>query len=92
MFTIQEVTDLQWDNAEHTSFSCNVKYEEFNEAHPTGVNATDPYDHIKLLWARGNAGGYGVIAEYVSPPVPEIPEIGFVPPEQQPLTTGSQDL
>ena len=87
MFTIQEVTDLQWDNAEHTSFSCNVKYEEFNEAHPTGVNATDPYDHIKELWTKGNAGVYGVIAEYVPPPIPEI-----VAAEDQPITRGSQDL
>ena len=87
MFTIQEVTDLQWDNAEHTFFSCNVKYEEFNEVHPTGVNATDPYDHIKELWTKGNAGVYGVIAEYVPPPEPEI-----VAANNQPITKGSQDL
>ena len=83
---IQTVTDLQWCDAEHTFFSCNVKYAEFNEPHPTGVNATDSYNHIKELWAKGNAGEYGAIAEYVPPP------IALVATEQQPSTTGSQDL
>lgn len=69
MFTIQIVTDLQWQDAEHTMFSCNVKYEEFNESHPVGVNAMDSYQHIKDLWANGNAGQYGEIAEYVAPVV-----------------------
>jgi hypothetical protein len=91
MFTIQEVTDLQWCDAEHTFFSCNVKYAEFNEVHPTGVNATDPYDHIKLLWARGNAGGYGVIAEYVAP-LPDVVEEDVVPAQDQPTTSGTQTL
>jgi len=46
-------------------FSCNVKYYEFNEEHPSGINATDDYAHIKEIWAKANAGKYGVIAEYV---------------------------
>jgi hypothetical protein len=71
MFTIESVTNLQWDNAEHTSFSCVVKYAEFNETHPTGVNATDSYSHIQEIWTKGNAGEYGVISEYVPPPQPE---------------------
>jgi hypothetical protein len=87
MFTIESVTDLQWCDAEHTFFSCNVKYAEFNESHPTGVNATDSYAHIQELWAKGNAGVYGVIAEYVPPEIPEI-----VAANNQPSTTGSQDL
>lgn len=87
MFTIESVDNLKWDNSEHTSFSCDVKYAEFNESHPTGVNATDSYAHIQELWAKGNAGVYGVIAEYVSPEIPEI-----VDANNQPSTTGSQDL
>ena len=81
MFTIESVTNLQWQNAEHTNFSADVKYAEFNEVHPAGVNATDPYSHIQELWVKGNAGEYGVIVEYVAPPELE-----------QPQTTGSQDL
>ena len=74
MFTIEYVKDLQWDNPEHTSFSCVVKYEEFNEEHPSGINATDSYAHIQEIWTKGNAGEYGIIAEYV-PPVPApVPE------------------
>lgn len=90
MFTIQSVTNLQWCNAEHTVFSCDVKYEEFNEVHPTGVNATDRYAHIQELWANGNAGEYGVITEYVVPPEPL--QIDSIPTEDQPITTGSQTL
>jgi len=87
MFTIETVTDLQWCDTEHTFFSCNVKYLEFNEVHPTGVNATDSYAHIQELWAKGNAGVYGVIAEYVPSTEPEISAN-----TNQPNTTGSQDL
>jgi UDP-3-O-[3-hydroxymyristoyl] glucosamine N-acyltransferase len=68
MFTVEYVKNLQWDNAEHTSFSCVVKYEEFNEEMHAGIHATDPYAHIQEIWAKGNAGEYGVIAEYVPPP------------------------
>jgi hypothetical protein len=85
MFTIEYVKDLQWCDAEHTVFSCVVKYTEFNEEHPTGVNATDPYAHIQEIWTKGNAGQYGTIAEYVPPPV-IIPK----PAEEQPVTEGTQ--
>lgn len=84
MFTIQYVKDLKWADAEHTMFECVVKYEEFNEEHPTGANATDQYPHIQEIWAKGNAGEYGVIAEYV-PPV-------ITPAEEQPTSTGTQEL
>jgi hypothetical protein len=70
MFTVEYVKDLQWVDAEHTMFSCIVKYEEFNEEHPSGINATDSYAHIQEIWAKSNAGEYGVIAEYVPPPEP----------------------
>jgi len=74
MFTIQYVKNLQWENAEHTVFSCIVKYEEFNEEHPSGIAPTDPYAHIQEIWAKGNAGEYGSIAEYVPPPPPPVIE------------------
>jgi hypothetical protein len=89
MFTIEAVTDLQWQDAEHTFFSCNVKYEEFNEVHPTGVNARDQYDHIKLLWAKCNAGEFGTIAEYVAP-LPDVEEVVLA--QDQPTTSGAQTL
>jgi hypothetical protein len=67
MFTIQYVKNLKWVDAEHTTFECVVKYAEFNEEHPSGVNAIDPTAHIRELWEKGNAGEYGVIEEYVEP-------------------------
>jgi hypothetical protein len=72
MFTIQYVKDLKWENAEHTLLSCVVKYAEFNEEHPSGVTATDQYVHIQEIWTKANIGEYGVIAEYVPPPEPEL--------------------
>jgi hypothetical protein len=67
MFTIEYVKNLKWANAEHTFFYCDVKYEEFTEEHPSGINATDPHEHIHTIWVNGIAGVYGEIAEYVSP-------------------------
>lgn len=87
MFTIETVTNLQWCDAEHKVFYCDVKYVEFNEVHPTGVNSTDPYTHIQELWAKGNAGVYGAIAEYL-PPLSEPKTVAG----NQPITTGSQTL
>lgn len=68
MFTVEYVKDLKWANEEHTLLECVVKYQEFSEEHPTGVNATDQYEHIRNIWTKANAGEYGVIAEYVPPP------------------------
>lgn len=90
MFTIQEVKNLFWADPEHTTFICDVKYAEFNEDHNTAVNVTDPHEHMKELWAKGTAGEYGTIAEFT--PIPQPAEIGSIPPEQQPQTTGSQTL
>lgn len=69
MFTVQYVKNLKWEDAQHTVFSCIVKYEEFAEEMPSGINATDSYTHIQEIWTKGNAGEYGQIAEYVEPPV-----------------------
>lgn len=88
MFTIEYVKDLKWCNAEHTFFECVVKYAEFSEEHPSGINATDPYPHIHEIWTKGVAGEYGAIAEYVPPPEPEP----IVAAEDQPSASGVQDL
>jgi hypothetical protein len=72
MFNIQSVRDLQWADAAHTKFDCWVKYEQFDEEHPTTVDPNDNYEHQQELWKNGLAGEYGEIAEYVepSPPAP----------------------
>jgi hypothetical protein len=81
MFTVEYVKNLAWANAEHTMFSCVVKYAEFSEEHPSGINAADTYAHIQEIWAKGTSGEYGVIAEYTPPPEPV-----------QPTTRGAQTL
>ena len=86
MFTIEYVKNLKWDNAEHTIFTCVVKYEEFNEEHNSGVTLADPYAHIQEIWNRATAGEFGEIAEYIPPPFFPAPE------EEQPTTQGTQNL
>lgn len=66
MFTVEYAKNLKWCDAEHTFFECLVKYKEFAEEMPCGVNATDPYPHIHALWVDGIEGKYGPIAEYES--------------------------
>lgn len=72
MFTIDSVRNLKWLDQDHTTFSCDVKYLEFNEEHPTGVNPNDQYNHIQELWNNGTNGVYGTIEEYVEPPIPPL--------------------
>lgn len=64
MFTIEYAKNLKWCNQENTMFECTVKYAEFSEEMPAGVNASDQYDHIKELWTNGLAGEYGPIMPY----------------------------
>lgn len=90
MFTVQYVKNLKWADPEHTHFTCDVKYAEFPDEHPSGINATDPYAHINEIWVKGTAGEYGEIAEFSLPPPP--PPIPTAPPEAQPVVVGSQTL
>jgi len=73
MFTIESVINLKWCDEEKTVIECLVKYAEFDEPHPTGVNAHCPDKHIKEIWTKALTGEYGVIAEYVPPPPPPPP-------------------
>ena len=85
MFTVEYVKDMKWCDAEHTFFECVVKYAEFNEEMPAGINATDPYAHINEIWTKANAGEYGPIAEYEPPaPIEAAPD--------QPNANGVQTL
>lgn len=80
MFTIESVSNLEWCNVEQTVFRCMVKYAQFNEVLPVGVNGTDPLPHIRELWLKGNANEYGSITPYVPPPEPKAAE---AQPQQQ---------
>lgn len=89
MFTIESVQNLQWRDEGHTFFECQVKYAEFAEPHPTGVNATCTDAHIQEIWTKALAGDYGVISAYVAPAAPVVVA---APKEQQPVAAGVQTL
>jgi len=74
LFNIEDVKNLEWNNAEHTSFNCLVKYSQFGEYLPVGADPRDEYEHIQTLWQNGIDGVYGQITEYVPPPIPPLPE------------------
>lgn len=88
MFNIEYVKNLKWCNAEHTFFSCTVKYAQFAEELPAGIAPVDLHPHIQEIWQKGVAGEYGVIEEYVE----EVPPIPDVAPNQQPTVEGAQTL
>ena len=81
MLTVEYVKDLKWANEERTAFECVVKYVEFDEEHPSGINGEDTYAHIREIWEKGIAGEYGTIV------TPEV--FAF---ENQPTVQGAQTL
>jgi hypothetical protein len=83
MFTLEYAKDLVYGNAEGTCVVLTVKWEEFNEELPFAATSYDPMPHGVDLYNRAKAGEFGPIAPYVAPPVSA---------NNQPATTGSQDL
>jgi len=70
MFTVEHVRELAWADEAHTSMACMVKYKEFLDEHPTGINANDGTAHIAEIWAGATAGIFGSVSEYVTPITP----------------------
>lgn len=61
--TIETVRNPKWDNEEHSSFTCTVKFVEFNEELPFTATPNDMYEHTQTIWNDGIAGVYGEIAQ-----------------------------
>lgn len=61
--TIESVSHLKWDNQEHSSFTCTVKFAEFDEAMLFTANPNDMYEHTLAIWNKGIRGGYGPVEE-----------------------------
>ena len=81
MYTIEQVKNAMWMNAEHTLIECEVKFAEMNDFIPFGATIDgDQYAHTKQVFDLAVSG---VVAEYVAPVIPE---------ENQPTTTGAQTL
>jgi hypothetical protein len=84
MFTLEYAKDPVYGNAEGTNIQLIVKWEEFNEEMPFGATSYDSMPHGVNLYNRALAGEFGAIA-----PCPPLP---LVSANNQPETTGSQDL
>jgi hypothetical protein len=81
MFTLQYVKNPIWNDNSGQSIFLIVKWTEFNKEMPFAATSYDPMPHGVDLYNRAKAGEFGAIAPYVAPVV-----------EEQPSTTGSQDL
>jgi hypothetical protein len=80
-----EVRNPKWSNREHTMIDCEVLFNHLpNEFLPFNAVPTDSMPYSKTIFDECVAGQYGEIAEYV-PPV-------SIPSENQPTTSGTQDL
>jgi hypothetical protein len=65
-----------WANKEHTLINLEVDFEDLDDEYVVcTVSLDDAYDHIKELFLKASNGDFGVIAEYVEPPVIEMPEV-----------------
>lgn len=82
MFTLEYANTPVYGNAEGTSIHLIVKWAEFNKEMPFAATSYDSMPHGVGLYNRAKAGEFGEVAPYVAQTVAE----------DQPSTTGSQDL
>jgi hypothetical protein len=86
MLTIENIRNPVFSNNEGTAITCFVKFAEFEEEHPFNATSYDSMEHGRLAYQRIMAGEFGEIGEFVEYlPIP-------VSANNQPVTTGSQDL
>jgi len=83
MLTLKYAKNPQWNSDDGQQILLTVKWEEFNEEHPFNATSFDPMQYGVDLYNRAKTGEFGQIAPYVAPPVSA---------NNQPTTTGSQDL
>lgn len=74
--TVVSVSDLQWNNAEHTMLTANVLFDELEDLGPVPFTTFADADtaHGVEVWTKALAGEYGAISEYTPPP-PHIPQV-----------------
>lgn len=67
-----QVKNPVWANAEHTLIDCEVDFGHLpDEFVPFTADPADVMEYSKTIFDECVAGNYGVIAEYVAPPVVE---------------------
>jgi len=86
MFTLEYANTPVYGNAEGTNIQLIVKWAEFNEEMPFAATSYDSMPHGVDLYNRAKLGEFGVVGAYVAPPVSANAA------NNQPATTGSQDL
>ncbi len=82
MLSLEYAKTPVYGNTEGTSIVLNVKWQEFNREMPFTATSYDTMAHGVDLYNRAKAGEFGEVAPYVS----------SVATEDQPSTTGTQDL
>jgi hypothetical protein len=82
MLTLEYAKTPVYGNMEGTSIVLNVKWQEFNKEMPFTATSYDTMAHGVDLYNRAKAGEFGEVSPYVS----------SVATEDQPSTTGTQDL
>ena len=63
-----------WSNAEHTTIDLIIKWENIDAAYPFTASPNDCEAHGRQIFKLASEGVYGEIAEYVPPPVEELPD------------------
>lgn len=81
MLTLEYAKNPSYSSIEGNNIFMIVKWVEFDEEHPFSATSYDTMPHGVDLYNRAKAGEFGEVAPYVAPVI-----------EQQPSTTGSQDL
>jgi hypothetical protein len=81
MFTFEYANNPFYTSADGACIELTVKWVEFNGEIHFGATSYDPMPHGVDLYNRAKAGEFGEVAPYLVPVA-----------EDQPSTTGSQDL
>ena len=66
---ITNITNLTWANAEHTMINVALETDVFGEI-PFSASPDDVEEHGREIFEDAVAGKFGIIAEYVAPPLP----------------------
>lgn len=62
------VQNLKWSNQEHTLIDCEVTFETIGTV-PFTASLNDTEQHGRDIYAKAVANEFGIISEYVGPPV-----------------------
>lgn len=67
---LTSLTNPRWANAEQTAIDCEITTSQFgDEVLPFTASANDVEVHGRAIFADIVAGSYGLIGEYVPPPL-----------------------